>query len=201
MAPWYVAFVHLPVYSVLRDPSSRHQAPVSIRLSSVSCHALSINLVHCGNGFRILFPFGLWVFKPDWLLDHSQLVCCRVLSTQGIGTLPPHPNRHRPCSSPAVKPGSRLRPHMDTHRHTLGHKAGKQESRKARRWTDTGHGADLFPRSQLRLELQIWRGHGDPGLDLEVHVRHLVHSRRRDGKLRSQYNTVLQIARRSGLRK
>ena len=24
--------------------------------------------------FKILFPFGLWVFEPDWLLDHSQLV-------------------------------------------------------------------------------------------------------------------------------
>ena len=24
--------------------------------------------------FEILFPFGLWVFEPDWLLDHSQLV-------------------------------------------------------------------------------------------------------------------------------
>ena len=24
--------------------------------------------------FEILFPFGLWVFEPDWLLNHSQLV-------------------------------------------------------------------------------------------------------------------------------
>ena len=24
--------------------------------------------------FEILFPFGLWVFEPGWLLDHSQLV-------------------------------------------------------------------------------------------------------------------------------
>ena len=23
---------------------------------------------------EILFPFVLWVFEPDWLLDHSQLV-------------------------------------------------------------------------------------------------------------------------------
>ena len=22
--------------------------------------------------FEILFPFGLWVFEPDWLLNHSQ---------------------------------------------------------------------------------------------------------------------------------
>ena len=24
--------------------------------------------------FEILFPFGLWVFEPGWLLNHSQLV-------------------------------------------------------------------------------------------------------------------------------
>jgi len=24
--------------------------------------------------FEVLFPFGLWVFEPGWLLDHSQLV-------------------------------------------------------------------------------------------------------------------------------
>ena len=24
--------------------------------------------------FEILFPFGLWVFEPGWLLDHSRLV-------------------------------------------------------------------------------------------------------------------------------
>ena len=24
--------------------------------------------------FEILFPFGLWVFEPDWLFNHSQLV-------------------------------------------------------------------------------------------------------------------------------
>ena len=24
--------------------------------------------------FETLFPLGLWVFEPDWLLDHSQLV-------------------------------------------------------------------------------------------------------------------------------
>ena len=24
--------------------------------------------------FEILFLFGLWVFEPDWLLNHSQLV-------------------------------------------------------------------------------------------------------------------------------
>ena len=23
--------------------------------------------------FEILFPFGLWVFEPGWLLDHSQI--------------------------------------------------------------------------------------------------------------------------------
>lgn len=24
--------------------------------------------------FETLFPLGLWVFEPDWFLDHSQLV-------------------------------------------------------------------------------------------------------------------------------
>ena len=24
--------------------------------------------------FEILFPFGLWVSEPGWLLNHSQLV-------------------------------------------------------------------------------------------------------------------------------
>ena len=24
--------------------------------------------------FENLFPFGIWVFEPDWSLDHSQLV-------------------------------------------------------------------------------------------------------------------------------
>ena len=28
--------------------------------------------------FGSLFPFGLWVFEPDWLLNHSQLVCMRT---------------------------------------------------------------------------------------------------------------------------
>ena len=27
--------------------------------------------------FEILFPFGLWVFEPGWLLDHSQGVVPR----------------------------------------------------------------------------------------------------------------------------
>ena len=32
--------------------------------------------------FEILFPFGLWVFGPGWLLDHSQLVWRRPCSSQ-----------------------------------------------------------------------------------------------------------------------
>ena len=42
--------------------------------------------------FEILFPFGLWVytwvFEPDWLLDHSQLVSRRpCVSEMKVGAV------------------------------------------------------------------------------------------------------------------
>ena len=41
-----------------------------------SCLVLSclLTLYTAVMSFEILFPFGLWVFEPDWLLNHSQLV-------------------------------------------------------------------------------------------------------------------------------
>ena len=39
----------------------------------LSC-LLLLTLYTAVMSFEILFPFGLWVFEPDWLLNHSQLV-------------------------------------------------------------------------------------------------------------------------------
>ena len=42
----------------------------------LSCLVLSclLALYTAVMSFEILFPFGLWVFEPGWLFNHSQLV-------------------------------------------------------------------------------------------------------------------------------
>ena len=45
-----------------------------------SCLVLSclLTLYTAVMSFEILFPFGLWVFEPDWLLNHSQSAGVKV---------------------------------------------------------------------------------------------------------------------------
>ena len=46
------------------------------RVNDQACLVLSclLTLYTAVMSFEILFPFGLWVSEPGWLLNHSQLV-------------------------------------------------------------------------------------------------------------------------------
>ena len=68
------------------EPGSRRQSPRSRGNhrgrrdpppgAVCACLVLSclLTLYTAVMSFEILFPFGLWVFEPDWLFNHSQLV-------------------------------------------------------------------------------------------------------------------------------
>ena len=65
-------------------PGAEHASPHGYPLLHYphrSCHPALSCLVSClltlytaVMSFEILFPFGLWVSEPGWLLNHSQLV-------------------------------------------------------------------------------------------------------------------------------
>ena len=54
-----------------RRPKARRSATDRRTVLVLSC---LLTLYTAVMSFEILFPFGLWVFEPDWLLNHSQLV-------------------------------------------------------------------------------------------------------------------------------
>ena len=53
-----------------------HERAAKLVPTWVLCLVLSclLTLYTAVMSFEILFPFGLWVSEPDWLLNHSQLV-------------------------------------------------------------------------------------------------------------------------------
>ena len=63
-----------PNFYGVAQVESRSRPPI-VR-SRAACLVLSclLTLYTAVMSFEILFPFGLWVFEPDWLLNHSQLV-------------------------------------------------------------------------------------------------------------------------------
>ena len=50
--------------------------PRAVASAPPICLVLSclLTLYNAVMSFEIMPPLGLWVFEPDWLLDHSQLV-------------------------------------------------------------------------------------------------------------------------------
>ena len=74
--------------------------------------------------FEILFPFGLWVFEPGWLLDHSQQFwtcgcCVRVLVCLSVCLISTSHQPERPLSCAPLE--------METSYHGL-HKVQKDEA-------------------------------------------------------------------------
>ena len=56
---------------VTKDPLV---AAFSVRMHGRLVLSCLLTLYTAVMSFEILFPFGLWVFEPGWLLVHSQLV-------------------------------------------------------------------------------------------------------------------------------
>ena len=67
----------VPFFRIFTDLSTSHEK--GSRAYGVRCElclvlSCLLTLYTAVMSFEILFPFGLWVFEPDWLLNHSQLV-------------------------------------------------------------------------------------------------------------------------------